>query len=832
MGAGLSGTGQAGTGNALRLTTPIPVIGDGSPGQVLKLISNRVQWAADNVGIDSSAARTIATSEAETAVNNRIPAARVPPDLTGHALQVLRVNQGATALEWTEPGQTVRQVGAAIDTKVNAVVPEEWRRTDNKLPILGAPGQVLTWQTSPATGPVFQDVSIDADDVLDAVMPTRDFNQRNKVIATGEGAGGENTLRFIEPPEVAEPHSTLPTAPTDGQRVELTVDQADVADPAAIIPAVDAGQTFVGWLNNVGKIDGPVGMNAVPPRTVATVLPGIDAVYYRESDRRVVVLRSAGEARVPVSVQIAVGATDRASMSTFALTRVGADVNGHVYQTTPFAVGSPPLVAGRRSALNVVYRGTPNVPARPNIRYPKDDVYVFDGVRWVRDTASATTIRDRLETLHGDDRLDASAIKNFPADVFVKRLARGPGTGITIAAVTTSQLGPITRFESDETQGTFELDFDEAGYRSGEIHFDLTLHMVSGRTTLGLRNDGDTETVRTLRYSQILFVDDVRNLVDFVQSNASSDGSGQAQEIAIARPRVYDGTQRGGRLTLALVHDGDNKVGYRLRYGTGGNNLTGYGFAISVDVNASFSPTDAPTDQLEATESVQGTDWARTGLLPTQAYAAARPGVIEWEYDRGRTDRLTNGPSPPAGTDVTFTATATGNMRSPVTDDHNASRQSGHATVDLREDAPPGTIGMWVVSQVNVANASGVFSDDGWKDVHSLFFPWGVTGFDTAFPTSAPNSVPTRGLLVLQRWAASGDGQTQQASLLGVEFAVQMTGGQTNIGLYPITGSRRPATRVTDDSGRQGAPSGGRLARYRVVVRPATLSVELTRRAG
>lgn len=191
-----------------------------------------------------------------------------------------------------------------------------------------------------------------------------------------------------------------------------------------------------------------------------------------------------------------------------------------------------------------------------------------------------------------------------------------------------------------------------------------------------------------------------------------------------------------------------------------------------------------------------GGDWAATRNLPTRVYGGATTGNPYSE-----------------------TGGAIRNALWVITEDAPADLVSfgNRAQLELPEVAPPGVIGLWVVSQIAV-QVSGEWGD--WEDVHTIFFPWGGAGWSSPVPT-APSRVATHGLLILSAYAST-DTANQRAATLLVGYGAWSGNGQTSVTLRGLAGVPFPPGRVNADSLR-GMPSGGLLARYRVVVRPASI---------
>lgn len=191
-----------------------------------------------------------------------------------------------------------------------------------------------------------------------------------------------------------------------------------------------------------------------------------------------------------------------------------------------------------------------------------------------------------------------------------------------------------------------------------------------------------------------------------------------------------------------------------------------------------------------------GGDWAATRNLPTRVYGGATTGIPYSE-----------------------TAGAIRNALWVVAEDAPAgvSSLANRAQLELPEAAPPGVVGLWVVSQIAVQG--GEWGD--WEDVHTIFLPWGGAGWSSPVPT-APSRVAARGLLLLSAYAST-DTANQSAATLLVEYGAWSGNGQTSVTLRGLENVPFPPGRVDAQDNSTGVPSGGLLARYRVVVRPASI---------
>ena len=189
-------------------------------------------------------------------------------------------------------------------------------------------------------------------------------------------------------------------------------------------------------------------------------------------------------------------------------------------------------------------------------------------------------------------------------------------------------------------------------------------------------------------------------------------------------------------------------------------------------------------------------DWAATQSLPTRDYGEAVTGNQYSEAAGGITDALwVVGEDAPAG----------------------VSAQPNRAQLELPEAAPAGVIGLWVVSQIAVQQA-GEWGD--WDDVHAIFFPWGGAGWSSPVPT-APARVTTHGLLLLSAFASTDTNQS--AATLLVDYGIWSGNGQISVALRGLAGVPLPPARVAEGNNMAGVASGGVFARYRVVVRPASI---------
>ena len=192
-----------------------------------------------------------------------------------------------------------------------------------------------------------------------------------------------------------------------------------------------------------------------------------------------------------------------------------------------------------------------------------------------------------------------------------------------------------------------------------------------------------------------------------------------------------------------------------------------------------------------------GGDWAATRNLPTRAYGGATTGNQYSETAGAITNALwVVGEDAPAG----------------------VAAQPDRAQLELPEAAPAGVTGLWVVSQIAVQQGIGNWGD--WEDVHTIFFPWGGAGWSSPVP-AAPARVTTHGLLLLSPYASTD--ANQRAATLLVDYGSWSGNGQTSVALRGLAGVPFPPGRVDEEDNTTGMVGGGVLARYRVVVRPASI---------
>lgn len=192
-----------------------------------------------------------------------------------------------------------------------------------------------------------------------------------------------------------------------------------------------------------------------------------------------------------------------------------------------------------------------------------------------------------------------------------------------------------------------------------------------------------------------------------------------------------------------------------------------------------------------------GVDWAATQSLPTRDYGEAVTGNQYTETGGAITDVLwVVGEDAPA----------------------DVSAQPNRALLELPETAPAGVIGLWVVSQIVVQRA-GEWGD--WNDVHAIFFPWGGAGWSSPVP-AAPARVTTHGLLLLSAFAST-DTANQRAATLLVDYGIWSGNGQISLALRGLPGVPFPPAHVFSETNPTGVAIGGVPARYRIVVRPASI---------
>ena len=818
------------------LDVDIPVPSGGSDGQVLKWSGSP---GAPGWGTDDD------TGISEGAVDGKIATAvagirQVPSG--GAANQLLQRN-ASNVLTWiNDPGwRTAGQVTAAINAQfttrlpVKRQVPGTYTQADaGESLLVNAAGTALI------VGPP----ALTQGQVLDAIGRTlrtaaataRSATDRNKVLATGpeDTAGGENTLRLIDAPVTVPGGSAFPVPPNDpkeGDRFELTGTDSDVPDPAGLLVGEQTGD-FFGWFGTVGKIEGPFGANATPPRgALASPLPGIDAIYYSVSAlsarsqylRRIVVVRSSSNTNDLTRLFLGTAANED-NLVRHDLTRVAGT---HFFITNQFAVGSPPFREGDRIGVNVAY-GTSNTLIRPNVDYDAG-TYIFDGIRWVEDSASAQTIRDKLESLHGAARLDFSALKNVPVSRFTTRLFEGPAIGLTVTDSDDSVRGALNLFlQPNSTTPALNISDTSNAQNNyvarGELAADITVSIHDkSSTTLGLRHGGQTTNSDVVTVSGIRFLNDLRAGAVF---DNSSDRALLDNGTQLARSiDVYDGTARLGRIRVKAYRNAAGDIGY-LAFYTGRGSLARR-FSVSVSMNVELEPSDAdltPGPADDPVVDIDGPDdeiwciWPANGMFPTRAYGGAiqsnwyqtRAGAIS-NYLWGRTARgAAAGVQPPA---------------------------TNWSYIDMPGSPPANTIGLWVISQIAIANDEPATTYGDWEDVHRIFYAYGPTGVELSvdgsgnpvWPTQ-PARIGSNAMLTISYNASSA---SQQSSQVGITFSAWSGNGNISLQVSGMHLVPRPPARVLNSGTTLLARATGtsttggttRSARYRIIVKPATISV-------
>ena len=350
------------------------------------------------------------------------------------------------------------------------------------------------------------------------------------------------------PKETTPSGNTFPGDPEIGDRFRLLSAQTTTDDAAMTI---GQGTGVIGWFSGASGYG-----------SVDRSMNDIQAVYF--SAGRYTVIRSAEDARLPASLVI--------GSQTLALT-AQAGTSVHVYQSA--AGQSSPGAVGDRVRLNVVY--TDSTKARPDVsRIP--ELYDWDGVRWVFDSGSVARQRERL-TSSSEPWLPASQVTGLGALNGTQRIHEGSATGISVANSNTDRFNNLQLFTRDEANNLYGLDLTDQ--QRGEIEVSVVLHMTS--TTPPTFT---SENLAVARFSRLFFASELRATDVYAQNNPGG--------IVVGSRVVYSGSTALGTLTLRIERDGQDRVGYRLTYvGAGTLSQT---FAVQMELNAVWAPTDAPAD--------------------------------------------------------------------------------------------------------------------------------------------------------------------------------------------------------------------------------------------
>lgn len=801
--SGLTGDGTSGSG--LAVVRQIPA--GGNTNQVLARTASGYAWANDNAGQTPSQIRALARGVIDTDVPTYLQSLNI----TGQGGNLLRVNSAANGLEFYTP-RTAGTFPSTDQTAINSLISGWIGNTANTsprfVPAIGtAParsvlhldsGRGIRWGTQ---GPTEAEV-------LTAIQATRTADDRDKLV--GISGTDEDEFALYDRPTAPTPLNDFPSTPMIGDQVELLDEDAAVSNPAYLTPGT--GNNFVGWFGSVGTISG---LDSAGPRGE---LPGVDAVYYGTDSsnvftyQRLIVVRSSDQslANAPtvLTIQPVINGAAVAA-SVHQLTQIPE--LPHLYRSVVIAI--PPLVAGTPVGVNVTLAGSPATLARPPRKFAAG-AYVWDGILWHTSVAAASALRDRLETLHGDDRLDAAAIKNFPTSEFEQSLHSGPAQGLSITTPSGNRAYPSLRPFGDQEEGENDDGriLNIADVNRGEIQVSATLHLgTRSASTIQLRIGSRGTSAVSHRQADLIF----RSQLPTADFNASDLG---ATAVRIARVwQVWDGGTRLGGFSLYLAKNSSNQVGYYLAYvGEAG---TSQNFSVALDLNVAWAPTDGdvPTARQRVQVRAEGDPWAIAGgdgvggnpaSWPTRTWGGAP--VTSENYGVGNNNEIN---------EIQF-------VRQPGV----TTQVAPHGTlarVDLPEDPPDGVLGYWVESQTKIAQANGSFSGREWRKVHATFVPWGMAGFDRDFRTTPGGNYITRAILKLNARAAT-NGALFEGAMVGIESAVFQQRGQTYISIHALAGTPKPPNRVAADAAdAQGVSSGGFAAVYRIVIKPAEITARL-----
>ena len=367
--------------------------------------------------------------------------------------------------------------------------------------------------------------------------------------------------------------NTFPAAPAVGDRFELLADQTTADDVGLTL---GQGTGVVGWyVNSYGSAD--------------RAFNDIQAVYF--GGGRYTVIRSAEDARLPRTLQIA-------GLSIALTAQAGTSV--HVYQSA--AGQTAPGAVGAKVAANVVY--TDGTKARPDTVKPRQEVYDWDGIRWLFDAGTVARERQRL-TSDSEPWLPASQVTGLGALNGTRRLFAGSATGISVANSNTDRFNTLELFTRSEADNTYDLDLTDQP--RGEIEVSATLHMTS--TTPPTFGAGNTAVVR---FSTIFFASELLATGVYAANNPGGE--------VVGSTAVFSGSTALGSLTLRVERDGQDRVGYRLTY-VGGGSLS-QTFTVQMELNAVWAPTDAP--------AVGPGGYATRVATPAADVAIPLPNGDEW----------------------------------------------------------------------------------------------------------------------------------------------------------------------------------------------------------
>ena len=351
--------------------------------------------------------------------------------------------------------------------------------------------------------------------------------------------------------------NTFPTSPMVGDRFDLLSNQnVDVGAVLTVGRNQDQYGYYASGVRPVGSIDKPT-----------AAVPGIlwfDNTSLNQAalqDR--IVFYTGRTGKIPRTVTIA--GTDH-PMSQVPGT-------SHVYRSTTEVRTNPFPTIGAKVKIQVTF--TDNSLAWPVQTFTPHS-YQWNGYYWIKwFNLEPEDIRNELQSLHGDDRLDISAIKGNVASRFEQLLIDDAGVGLTVTSGAASKVNPLTGLSP-----SFDLDNVSHGVFTSEVQLTITARS-SGN--IGFTDDN----LATYRWTDSTFASGLKALATY---NAS-DPIPSVVQVGNGVD-VYKGTSKLGSVNLYYAHDAGNLLGYLLSYAPDGG-AAGDTFTTALHLALNWSPSDA-----------------------------------------------------------------------------------------------------------------------------------------------------------------------------------------------------------------------------------------------
>ena len=445
-----------------------------------------------------------------------------------------------------------------FNTMLDAAIPTKRRLPDydstdaGKVPKVNAGGTAITWEDDNAgTGGVGSITQSNAYNAVKAIMQsgrgiaiTADDAQSRLIVKTGVSAAG----------------NSFPASPEEGDEFDLL--QTYTAPYPAVLHSEQnqAGQgDAFGWYSQVyGTLDiGPAGgLRGISWWDNTSEVP------QTQRDRVVVYTGGAGS-KTPNQITIA--------GTNYALTAIAGQ--RHVYRT-PEIVSNPLPV---NTDVTVQVRYTDNTLAWPDREY-EPHIYAFDGVKWRKASIlSAEDIRDLLQSLTGEDRLDISAIKGEVAARFQQILHTDPIPGLAITNVNSDRHSNFQLFNP-----AFDLDDVTAG--TFVVEATVTIGTSSGtqQTPIGF---GSTHE-QHIQVDGTLFASALKTSTIYAM--------GFERGVAVGDPReLYVGSALAGTLRTILARNSDSELGFYFVYRDNDQTTTSGNLTLAFTMAAAWNPADS-----------------------------------------------------------------------------------------------------------------------------------------------------------------------------------------------------------------------------------------------